>query len=187
MKITTHILKRYLFLPLSLALILGVYSCKEETKEASAEEMPIQEEVVEVDLAKEKDEVVAHMKKYKDALQNLSVDGTMALFSEDSQVFESGGTEGTYANYIEYHIGPELSHFNSFTFSDYNIDVQVDLPYAFATETYVYTIDLKENKEKNRKPQIIQKKGVATSILRKDNSTWKIINTHSSSRDLPKK
>ncbi len=186
MKKTTRILKQFLFLPLSLSLVLGVYSCKEEIKETSTEAAP-KEEVVKVDINKEKDEVIAHMKKYKDALQNLSVDGTMELFSEDSQVFESGGTEGTYANYIEHHIGPELSHFNSFTFSDYTIDVQIDLPYAFTTETYIYTLDLKPNKEKNRKSQIISKKGVATSILKKDNNTWKIINTHSSSRDYLKK
>ncbi len=184
---TTRILKQYLLLTLSLTLVLGVYSCKEETKEASTEVTPTEKETIEVDVDKEKEAVIAHMKKYKDALQNLSVDGTMQLFSEDSRVFESGGSEGTYANYIEHHIGPELSHFNSFTFSDYTIEVQVDLPYAFTTEMYIYTIDLKENKEKNRKPQIIQKKGVATSILRKDNNTWKIINTHSSSRDHSKK
>jgi len=183
MKKTTRILKQFLFLPLSLSLVLGVYSCKEETKETSADSMPIETETVEVDVEAEKDEVIAHMKKYKDAFQNLSTDGTMELFSEDSQVFESGGTEGTYANYIEHHIGPELSHFNSFTFSDYTIEVQVDLPYAFTTETYIYTLDLKPNKEKNRKAQIISKKGVATSVLKKVDGSWKILKTHSSSRD----
>ncbi len=184
MKETTRILKQYMYLPLSLSLILGVYSCREESKEMSAEALPVEEEVIKVDLNKEKEAAVAHMKKYKDALQNLSTDGTMELFSEDSQVFESGGTEGTYANYIEHHIGPELSHFNSFTFSDYTIDVQVELPYAFTTETYVYTIDLKENKEKNRKAQVISKKGVATSVLKKMDGSWKILKTHSSSRNF---
>ena len=145
--------------------------------------MPMEIETVEVDAEKEKDEVIAHMKKYKDAFENLSTEGTMELFSADSQVFESGGTEGTYANYIEHHIGPELSHFNSFTFSDYIIDVQVDLPYAFTTETYIYTLDLKDNKEKNRKAQIISKKGVATSVLKKVDGSWTILKTHSSSRD----
>lgn len=179
MKKTTRILKQFLFLPLSISLISGVYSCKEVNEEA----MPIEEEVVEIDLNEEKEGVASHMKKYKDALQNLSTEGTMDLFSEDSQVFESGGTEGTYANYIEHHIGPELSHFNSFTFSDYKIDVQVDLPYAFTTETYIYTLDLKPNQEKNRKAQIISKKGVATSVLKKVDGSWKILKTHSSSRD----
>lgn len=183
MKKTTRILKQYLFLPLSLILILGIYSCKEESKNTSTEAMPMEKEAVKVDVEKEKNEVIAHMKKYKDAFQNLSTEGTMELFSEDSQVFESGGTEGTYANYVEHHIGPELSHFNSFVFSDYTIDVQVDLPYAFTTETYIYTLDLKANKEKNRKAQVISKKGVATSILKKINGSWKILKTHSSSRN----
>tara|TARA_R100000935_G_scaffold35121_1_gene55884 strand:+ start:2028 stop:2591 length:564 start_codon:yes stop_codon:yes gene_type:complete len=187
MKKTTRILKQFMFLPISLSLALGVYSCKEETKEADAEAMQVEEEVGEVDFNEEKNEVVTHLKKYKDALQNLSTEGTMDLFSEDSQVFESGGTEGTYANYIEHHIGPELSHFNSFVFSDYTIDVLVDLPYAFTTETYIYTLDLKENKEKNRKAQIISKKGVATSVLKKMDGSWKILKTHSSSRDYKPK
>ena len=187
MKKTTRNLKCFFLLPLSLSLILGLYSCKQETGDSKNEATPVKEEVVKVDLIKEKEAVIAHMQQYKDALQNLSTEGTMKLFSEDSQVFESGGTEGTYANYIEQHIGPELSHFNSFTFSDYTIDVQVDLPYAFTTETYVYTIDLKENKEKNRKAQIISKKGVATSVLKKNNDSWKILKTHSSSRNYTPK
>lgn len=182
-KTTPIFLKQYLFLPLSLSLLLGIYGCKEVTKENSADSVPIETETVEVDVETERDGVIAHMKKYKDALQNLSTDGTMKLFSEDSQVFESGGTEGTYANYIEHHIGPELSHFNSFTFSDYTVEAQIDLPYAFTTEIYIYTLDLKPNKEKNRKAQIISKKGVATSVLKKVDGSWKILKTHSSSRD----
>lgn len=187
MKKITSILKQYLLLPFAFSLILGVYSCKEETKETSAEAVPMETETIEVDIEKERDEVIAHMKKYKDAFQNLSTDGTLELFTEDSQVFESGGTEGTYANYIEHHIGPELSHFNSFVFSDYTIEIQVDLPYAFVTETYIYTLDLKDNKEKKRRAQVISKKGVATSVLKKVDGSWKILKTHSSSRDYTPK
>ncbi len=179
----THVLKKCLYLTLSFSLILGAYSCKDKANVAKTEIITAQKEIDKVDLEKEREAVVAHMKKYKDALQNLSTEGTMDLFSEDSQVFESGGTEGTYANYIEHHIGPELSHFNSFTFSDYAIDAQVDLPYAFTTETYIYTLDLKANKEKNREAQIISKKGVATSVLKKVDGSWKILKTHSSSRN----
>ena len=40
------------------------------------------------------------------------------------------------------HLGPELGHFKKFEFSDYEIDAEVDLPYAFTTETYIYTIVL---------------------------------------------
>lgn len=129
----------------------------------------------------DKEAVITVMKSYKDALQNLTTEGTFNLFAKDSEVFESGGVEGSYAHYIEHHLGPELGHFKSFTFSDYKIDVQVDGAYAFTTETYVYTIVLNPNKE--GKTRTIGKKGVATSILKKINSEWKIIKTHSSSRN----
>ena len=135
-----------------------------------------------VDVSAEKQAVSTVLKKYKDAIQSLNVEGTSNLFSKDSNVFESGGSEGSYTNYLEHHLGPELHHFNSFIFSDYKISVLVDLPYAFTTETYIYTIDLKANEEKAREAMIINKKGVATSILRKTDGIWKIIKTHTSSR-----
>jgi len=130
---------------------------------------------------KDSEAVVSVMKTYKDALQNLTTEGTFELFIEDSKVFESGGVEGTYSHYIEHHLGPELGHFKSFTFSDYEIDVQVDAPYAFTTETYIYTIVLNPDDKGNSRT--IKKKGVATSILKKIDGKWKIIKTHSSSRN----
>lgn len=133
------------------------------------------------DLETEKETVLEVMKSYKDALQNLTTEGTFELFTKDSKVFESGGVEGTYSHYIEHHLGPELGHFKSFTFSDYEIDVQVDAPYAFTTETYVYTIVLNPDDKGNSRT--IKKKGVATSILKKIDGKWKIIKTHSSSRN----
>jgi ketosteroid isomerase-like protein len=130
----------------------------------------------------EKEAVLKVMKTYKDALQNLTTEGTFKLFTKDSEVFESGGVEGSYANYIEHHLGPELGHFKKFEFSDYEIDVKVDTPYAFTTETYVYTIVLKADEKGDTRT--IKKKGVATSILKKVDGDWKIIKTHSSSRNI---
>lgn len=129
--------------------------------------------------------VLMVMKGYKNALQNLTVEGTFQLFVEDSKVFESGGYEGTYKNYVAHHLGPELEHFESFVFSDYKIEVEVNLPYAFTTETYVYTIVLKPTG--NKVGRTISKKGVATSILKKIDGAWKIIKTHSSSRNRKNK
>ena len=134
-----------------------------------------------VDLGTEKEAVLKVMKTYKDALQNLTTEGTFDLFTEDSEVFESGGVEGTYAHYIEHHLGPELGHFKKFEFSDYEIDAEVDLPYAFTTETYIYTIVL--NPDDKGKSRTIKKKGVATSILKKIDDKWQIVKTHSSSRN----
>jgi len=129
----------------------------------------------------EKEAVLNVMKSYKNAFEKLTTEGTFELFAENSQVFESGGVEGSYTNYIEHHIGPELGHFDKFEFSDYEIDVQVDEPYAFTTETYIYTIAIKPDEKGESKT--VKKKGVATSILKKIDGNWKIIKTHSSSRN----
>ena len=77
--------------------------------------------------------VKAVLTKYQQAVQKLDTTGTQRLFTANSQVFESGGVEGTYRHYAEHHLGPELNEFSAFTFSDYRAAVQVDGPYAFAT------------------------------------------------------
>ena len=62
--------------------------------------------------------------------------------------------------------------------------MQVDAPYAFTTETYIYTIVTKPDEKSESKT--IKKKGVATSVLKKKDGNWQIIKMHSSSR-TPKK
>lgn len=116
------------------------------------------------------------LKTYKETLESLDVTKSYALFTEDSQVLEQGKIEGTYRDYIANHIGPELGHFTSFTFSEYEVTVELDLPYAFTTESYIYNIVLKEDERK------VERKASATSILKKIDNEWKIIKTHSSSR-----
>ena len=56
------------------------------------------------------------------------------------------------------------------------MEVQVDGNYAFTAETYNYTIIVaKDNTE-------VKRKGVATSVLKKENGKWKIMIRHNSSR-----
>lgn len=117
---------------------------------------------------------------YKDGLEKLDVSYAAKLFAEDSQVFESGGVEGNFAHYLEHHIGPELAEFKEFTFRDYTVDVRLDAPFAFTTETYIYRIVVKED------GRVVERQGVATSVLKKTSDGWKIIQTHSSSRALKK-
>lgn len=121
--------------------------------------------------------------KYKDAVQKLDTTGTTRLFTANSQVFESGGVEGTYRNYLAHHLGPELGQFTAFTFSDYQAAVQVDGPYAFATETYTYTINLKKGPQGTEEKAPIVRRGVATTVLRKNTAgQWQIMSSHSSAR-----
>ena len=130
------------------------------------------------------DAVINVMKSYKDAIQNLTTDGTFELFTADAIIYEQGKVEGTYTDYINGHLGPELGHFKSFTFSDYEIDTNVNLPYAYTTESYLYTIVLKGDDKKGTKERTVESKGVATSILEKIEGEWKIIHSHTSFKKL---
>lgn len=115
------------------------------------------------------------LSQYKSAVERLDAKGTERLFTGDSQVFENGGVEGSYANYLAKHLGPELGHFKSFKFSDYKVDVRFEGPVALTTETYNYRIE-------TAKGEIVERRGVATSVLKKVGRDWKILSTHGSSR-----
>lgn len=157
-----------------LTTLIFVSSCVTPSPNENQENESIQEEVV--DLITEENAVKKVMKTYKETLESLDVTESYALFTEDSQVLEQGKIEGTYRDYIANHIGPELGHFELFTFSEYEISVVLDMPYAFTTESYIYNIVLKEDGRK------VERKATATSILKKIDDEWKIIKTHSSSR-----
>ena len=118
---------------------------------------------------------------YNHALTSRDAAQAKDLFTADSQVFESGGVEGTYAHYLEHHIGPELAEFAEFSYRDYTVEVRLELPLAITTESYIYKIVLKEG------GKVVEKRAVTTSVLKKINGEWKIIQTHTSSRALPKK
>ena len=97
------------------------------------------------------------------------------LFAADSAVFENGGVEGSYANYLARHLGPELGHFRSFRFTDHRLDLWCEGRIAVATETYNYRIERSEGDP-------IERRGVTTSVLRRAGGSWQIVNMHGSSR-----
>ena len=119
--------------------------------------------------------VKAVLGAHKAAIEKLDAAGTERLFAANSQIFETGSTEGTYGNYLAHHLGPELGHFKSFRFADYKVAVQVEGPVAFATETYRYRIEPKSGEPAERL-------GVATSVLRKTGGEWTIVSMHNSAR-----
>ena len=113
--------------------------------------------------------------RYQSAIERLDAKGTEQLFAADSAIFETGGAEGTYANYLAHHLEPELAEFKSFKFSDYKVDVRFEGPVALATETYKYRIETKDG-------TIAERLGVATSVLKKVDGKWKILVSHNSGR-----
>lgn len=119
--------------------------------------------------------VKATLAAYKDAIERLDAKGTERLFVPDSLIFETGGSEGTYANYLGHHLGPELGEFKSFKFDDYKVNVRFEGPIAIATESYTYHIVTKKGDAADRL-------GVATSVLRKQSGQWKIVMMHNSAR-----
>lgn len=124
----------------------------------------------------EQEAVKRVLSDYKAAIERRDARGTEQLFVAESSVFESGGSEGTFATYLAHHLGPELGEFRAFQFSDYKVDVHLlSADAAHAIETYRYRIETKAG-------EIVDRLGVATSVLRKENGTWKILMMHSSSR-----
>jgi ketosteroid isomerase-like protein len=112
---------------------------------------------------------------YKNKIESLDTNGVAKLFIANSKVIEQGKDEGTISHYLEHHLGPELKDFKSFKFSNYKVDVNLNGNYAYTTESYTYTITLKDDKE-------IKSNGLATSVLQKQKGEWKIVLTHSSFR-----
>lgn len=115
------------------------------------------------------------LKQYKSAIERLDARGTERLFIADSMLFETGGSEGTYANYLATHLGPELKKFKSFKFNDYKVNVRFEGPVALATESYTYRIETNTG-------EVAERLGVATSVLRKEKGQWKIAIMHGSAR-----
>ncbi len=112
---------------------------------------------------------------YQAAIERLDAAGTEKLFAEDSQVFETGGVEGSYAHYLAHHLGPELGEFKSFKFSDYKVSVRFEGPVALATESYKYRIETRDG-------VVADRLGVTTSVLKKIDGQWKILVSHNSAR-----
>lgn len=119
--------------------------------------------------------VRAVLLRYRAAIERLDASGTETLFAEDSAIFETGGSEGTYVNYLAHHLGPELAEFKSFTFSDYEVDVRFEGALALATETYSYRIETKDG-------TVAQRIGVTTSVLKQIDGQWRILVSHNSGR-----
>ncbi|MDI1328221.1 MAG: nuclear transport factor 2 family protein [Brevundimonas sp.] len=122
-------------------------------------------------------QVRAVVTAYKDAIERMDVSQTAALFWADSEIFENGGVEGSFAYYLEHHLGPEFADLAGFDFRNHETKVEVDGDTAFVSETYTYHITFKDSA---RAP--IERRGAATSVLRKRGDEWRFDVYHSSAR-----
>ena len=156
---------KYISLALILALSTVSYQAVAHDKDAeSASMMGTPESTLEA---------------YRSGIESLDDTNMPRLFTDDALVFENGKAEGSFSNYLAHHVSPELKEFESFTFNNETIGISVIGETAIASETYTYTIVLKDGR-------IIERQGVATAVLVKRDESWKIAQYHSSSR-TPKK
>ncbi|MCG2662721.1 nuclear transport factor 2 family protein [Brevundimonas sp.] len=122
-------------------------------------------------------EVVAVLDGYRGALEALSASRSETFFWPDAQVFEQGSAEGSISQYLSHHLAPELEAFSSFAFQDHATTATGVGDVAYATETYRFRIAFKTA---GRAP--VERRGVATSVLRQRDGEWRIISYHSSTR-----
>ncbi|MDX2046388.1 MAG: nuclear transport factor 2 family protein [Chitinophagaceae bacterium] len=127
---------------------------------------------------KKTEEVKKTLAAYKLAMEKLDKDAMKNLFAEDAMVYENGDPGDKAADFLKEHMYPEFDMFSSFTYDSYKSDIIVSGDYAYTTETFNYTIVLK----KDGKPIVPSSMGVATAVLKKTSSGWKIISYHSSYR-----
>ena len=162
---------------LALCLLPGMVSAHPPDSPASGKPTPAAK-ISSVN--RESAAVGAVLEAYKTAVESLDVSRSADLFAKDSMIFETGGVEGNYAQYLEHHLTPELAEFSEFKFNNYQVDVRVELPYAFATETYVYRLVVKAD------GKVVERQGVTSSVLRKKDGKWRILVSHNSSRAVKK-
>lgn len=112
---------------------------------------------------------------YRAALTARDAKAMADLFAQDSAIFENGKAEGSFTNYMEHHLGPELAEIANFTFDDPTVTVTTMGHMAYGRETYTYRIELSDGR-------VVDREGAATSVLMHDAEGWKIVQYHSSSR-----
>lgn len=120
-------------------------------------------------------EAEAVLTSYRDALTSRDAEAMAALFAEESFVYENGKAEGSFTYYMEHHLGPELDAITSFTFGEPTLAVTRMGHMAYGRESYTYRIELADGR-------VIDREGVATSVLAHHADGWKIVQYHSSSR-----
>lgn len=114
---------------------------------------------------------------YLTAMEASDLEAAEALFAADSLVFETGGVEGTWSEYREHHIGPELDAIESFEMTRARPveRTSADGTMAFVAWPIEYHIELTDGRE-------IDSKGTVTFVFVRSEGQLQIRHLHWSSR-----
>ena len=99
---------------------------------------------------------------------------------EGARYFESGGQNISLTDLIENHVEPEKDalYFLELNFS--NVDIRIDNDFSWVTA------DTEVKGKVRRNDFEFDKTGHQTFLLKKINGNWRVLHTHSSSRDRRK-
>jgi ketosteroid isomerase-like protein len=100
------------------------------------------------------------------------------MYAPETIVFEGGGVNRGWKNYSETHLGPELKVFEDLEFGHSNVVPHVLSPDS-AYVTADYTIKAKTGE------RLMDSGGLATFVLSKDATGWKIRHTATAARRRP--
>ena len=116
-------------------------------------------------------------KSYFRAMDAGDLDAAAALFADTSLIFETGGVEGSWQQYRDHHIGPEIAAIDTFltTLGDPEEGQSADRSMALVAWPIEYRIRLKSG-------ELIQSRGTVTFVLMRKDDGYRIRHLHWSSQ-----
>lgn len=97
---------------------------------------------------------------------------------EGARYIESGGQNKGLSDLVEHHVEPEKDALKFLSLNYSNIEIHYEGNFAWAIA------DTKVKGEVLKSGKSINKKGFQTFLFRKIGDTWKVVHTHSSSKDV---
>ena len=101
---------------------------------------------------------------------------------EGARYIESGGQNEGLSDLVEHHVEPEKDALKFLSLDFSNIEIQYENDFAWAVA------NTRVKGEVRKTGKVFDKSGFQTFLFRKIEGDWKVVHTHSSSRDFkPKK
>lgn len=123
-------------------------------------------------------ELVDFIKAYDAAFVAKDLAKLATMYAPETIVYEGSGINRGWKNYSETHLGPELKAFENLEFAHTNVVPHVLGPNA-AYVTADYMIKAKNG------DRLLDSGGLATMVLSKDTTGWKIRHTSTAARRRP--
>ena len=123
-------------------------------------------------------ELLDFLKAYDAAFVAKDLAKLATMYTPETIVYEGSGIDRGWKNYSEKHLGPELKSFENLEFAHSNVVPHVLGPEAaYVTADYMIKAKMGE--------RLLDSGGLATFILSKDASGWKIRHTTTAARRRP--